>query len=199
MCPNRKSVRSKNMLRKAYVELLLLGEEKITGCAVCERAGLSRNTMYTHYPNVIALSNDVWKAFEQEVEQCIEDTGAPQKNGNPRTLLLHYERMIQDKEIQCRALSHTRWYGDFIKKLEETFVAYMFSSHEEIKHDTAFAVMVYVVAGAMAELYTKYLQNKLECSLEQINERVMQLYEEEMAKLKTCSDAMEADELYEPC
>ena len=52
---------------------------------------------------------------------------------------------------------------------------------------------VYVVAGAMVELYTKYLQDKLEIPLQQINDRIMSLYNDEMVKLTGQPETMEIE------
>lgn len=193
MRSNRNAVRSKNMLRKAYAELVLLGEEKITASAVCERAGLSRNTMYAHYPNVMALAEDVWHSFERRIDQCAEQARRQQNHGSVHLLLLYYAQLIQEEEENCRMLSHTQWYDNFIKKLEETFVQVMFSKHTELAHDTAFAMTAYVVVGAILELYTKYLQNKLEIPLQQINDKIMSLYNEEMRKLGIQPETMEVE------
>lgn len=193
MSPNRNAVRSKKMLRKAYAELVLLGKDKITVSAVCKQAGLSRNTMYAHYSNVTALAEDVWHSFERRIEQCAEQTRRQQNNGSVHLLLLYYARLIQEEEENCRAWSHTPWYDNFIKKLEETFVQFMFSKHAELAHDTDFAVATYVVTGAMLELYTKYLQDKLEIPLQQINDRIMSLCNEEMEKLNEPPETMEVE------
>ncbi len=193
MRSNRNAVRSKNMLRKAYAELVLLGKDKITVSAVCKRAGLSRNTMYAHYPNVMALAEDVWYSFERRIDQCAEQTRRQQKEGSLRLLLLYYAQFIQEEETYWRALVRTQWYVDFIRKLEEAFVQFLFSNNEKIDQDTTFAMAAYVVAGAMVELYTKYLQNKLEIPLQQINDRIMSLYNEEMRKLGVQPDTMEVE------
>ena len=193
MRSNRNAVRSKNMLRKAYAELVLLGEEKITASAVCERAGLSRNTMYAHYPNVMALAEDAWRAFERKVDQCAEQTRRQQKEGSLRLLLLYYAQFIQEEETYWRALVRTQWYVDFIRKLEEAFIQFIFSTNEKIEQDATFAMAAYVVAGALVELYTKYLQNKLEIPLQQINDKIMSLYNEEMIKLGIQPEMLEVE------
>lgn len=54
--PNRSVLRSKNMLRKAYIELSTEKDaSKITVVDVVNRANLSRNTFYAHYPDVNAI------------------------------------------------------------------------------------------------------------------------------------------------
>ncbi len=193
MSPNRNAVRSKKMLRKAYAELVLLEEDKITVSAVCKQAGLSRNTMYAHYPNVMALAEDAWHSFERKVDQCAEQTRRQQKEGSLHLLLLYYAQFIQEEETYWRALVHTQWYGGFIRKLEEAFVQFIFSNNEKMEQDTTFTMAVYVVAGAMVELYTKYLQDKLEIPLQQINDRIMSLYNDEMVKLTGQPETMEIE------
>ena len=55
--PNRSVLRSKNMLRKAYIELSTEKDaSKITVVDVVNRADLSRNTFYAHYPDVNAIA-----------------------------------------------------------------------------------------------------------------------------------------------
>ncbi len=190
MRSNRNTARSKAMLRKAYMELALL-DVKITVSSVCKRAGLSRNTMYAHYPSVMALANDTWCAFERKIDRCAEQTWGQQKQGSLHLLLLYYARFIQEEELYLRALARTQWYGDFIRKLEEAFVQFVFSNNKKMKQDTTFEMTAYVVAGGMMELYTKYLQNKLDVPLQQINDRIMRLYDEEIGKLKDQPDSLD--------
>lgn len=191
MRSNRNTARSKAMLRKAYMELALL-DVKITVSSVCKRAGLSRNTLYAHYVDLVSLENDVWNEFEQEIDRYAEQVVAQQQGKNPCFLLLLYAQLIQHDEIQWRSMARAQWFGVWMKKLEETFEQCMFLINDEMEHDAAFAMTVYIITGVMANLYTKYLQNKLDVPLQQINDRIMRLYDEEIGKLKDQPDSLDA-------
>ena len=115
--PNRSVLRSKNMLRKAYIELSTEKDaSKITVVDVVNRANLSRNTFYAHYPDVSAIAEEIKNEFIQKFNLYLDQTLFSQKLDHPLPLLKRFEQFILNDEDDCRMLVHTQNYPIFLEK-----------------------------------------------------------------------------------
>lgn len=121
--PNRSVLRSKNMLRKAYIELSTEKDaSKITVVDVVNRANLSRNTFYAHYPDVNAIAEEIENEFIQKFNLYLDQTLFSQKLDHPLPLLKRFEQFILNDEDDCRMLVHTQNYPIFLEKLKKLFI-----------------------------------------------------------------------------
>lgn len=119
--PNRSVLRSKNMLRKAYIELSTEKDaSKITVVDVVNRADLSRNTFYAHYPDVNAIAEEIENEFIQKFNLYLDQTLFSQKLDHPLPLLRRFEQFIRSDEEDCRMLVYTQNYPVFLGKLKKT-------------------------------------------------------------------------------
>lgn len=117
--PNRSVLRSKNMLRKAYIELSTEKDaSKFTVVDVVNRADLSRNTFYAHYPNVNAIAEEIENEFIQKFNLYLDQTLFSQKLDHPLPLLRRFEQFIRSNEEDCRMLVYTQNYPVFLEKLK---------------------------------------------------------------------------------
>ena len=117
--PNRSVLRSKSMLRKAYIELSTEKDaSKITVVDVVNRADLSRNTFYAHYPDVNAIAEEIENEFIQKFNLYLDQTLFSQKLDHPLPLLKRFEQFILNDEDDCRMLVHTQNYPIFLEKLK---------------------------------------------------------------------------------
>lgn len=117
--PNRSVLRSKNMLRKAYIELSTEKDaSKFTVVDVVNRADLSRNTCYAHYPNVNAIAEEIENEFIQKFNLYLDQTLFSQKLDHPLPLLRRFEQFIRSNEEDCRMLVYTQNYPVFLEKLK---------------------------------------------------------------------------------
>lgn len=77
---NRSVLRSKNMLRKAYIELSTEKDaSKITVVDIVNRADLSRSTFYAHYPDVNAVAEEIENDFIQKFNLYLDQALFSQK------------------------------------------------------------------------------------------------------------------------
>ena len=117
--PNRSVLRAKNMLRKAYIELSTEKDaSKFTVVDVVNRADLSRNTFYAHYPNVNAIAEEIENEFIQKFNLYLDQTLFSQKLDHPLPLLRRFEQFIRSNEEDCRMLVYTQNYPVFLEKLK---------------------------------------------------------------------------------
>ena len=155
--PNRSVLRSKNMLRKAYIELSTEKDaSKITVVDVVNRANLSRNTFYAHYPDVSAIAEEIKNEFIQKFNLYLDQTLFSQKLDHPLPMLKRFEQFILNDEDDCRMLVHTQNYPIFLEKLKKLFIDRLVANidDEPSRDKYGFLVFVHVLASGLIELYT---------------------------------------------
>lgn len=182
---NRCVERSCEMLRKAYAELSIeKDEKKITVADVIERAGLCRNTFYAHYANIPALAKDVKEDFEKRFDGYIHQMPECTDMSDPRPLLDGISQFMMDSGERCRLLLQSPKYDLFMEKTKQVLVNSLCANMEQTGKLNKAEVLplLYMLAGAMAELYTRYLQGELDCTLQQINDKLVSIYYEQLDK-----------------
>lgn len=177
--PNRSVLRSKSMLRKAYIELSTEKDaSKITVVDVVNRADLSRNTFYAHYPDVNAIAEEIENEFIQKFNLYLDQTLFSQKLNHPLPLLRRFEQFIRSDEEDCRMLVYTQNYPVFLEKLKKLFIDRLVANidDEPIRDKYGFLVFVHVLVSGLIELYTLYLKSEIDLSLAQINEEINKMF-----------------------
>ncbi len=180
---NRCVERTCEMLRKAYGELAIeKDEEKITVQEVVDRSGLSRHALYDHYGSVDALARDVKENFEKRLNACIQQMAMAADKTDPLPLLEGLSQFIMDSEDQCKLLLKSPKYGVFMEKTKQAIVDGLCDyAVQTEKHSKEEALMLlHMLAGAAVELYTKFLQGELHCTLQQVNEKLAHIYHEQL-------------------
>lgn len=173
--PNRSVLRSKSMLRKAYIELSTEKDaSKITVVDVVNRADLSRNPFYAHYPDVNAIAEE----FIQKFNLYLDQTLFSQKLNHPLPLPKRFEQFIRSDEEDCRMLVYTQNYPVFLEKLKKLFIDRLVTNidDEPIRDKYGFLVFVHVLVSGLIELYTLYLKSEIDLSLAQINEEINKMF-----------------------
>lgn len=176
---NRNAIRSKKMLRKAYIELSAEQDaSKITVVDVVKRADLSRNTFYAHYPDVNAIAEEIENEFIIQLTQCLDQASVNHQIDHPLPLLRQCEHFILSDEENHRLLAHTQHYPVFLEKLKGIFFDKLINyiDDEPIRDKYGFLVFVRIITSGVIELYTQYLRQDIDLSLRQINDEINRIY-----------------------
>jgi AcrR family transcriptional regulator len=180
---SRSVERTCEVFRKAYGDLVLeKGEDKITVMDIIKRTGLSRSAFYLHYADIIALRKDAKENFEEKFDRCIDEANTDAPENAPAVVLNSFSQFVMDMDVVCKQMIKTPYHAFFLEKMKQVFTKSVLLNLKRNGVDAP--LLPYLLAGSMAELYTKYLEGELECTLLQINEKLMSLYAEEMQKLK---------------
>ncbi len=184
---NRSVERTCQMLRRAYAELILEKDiEKITVADVTRCAGLSRNTFYLHFEDINALKEYARTKFEEEISRCIDETSIDAHEATPVDVLERFQQFFSESEVMCKRLLKTPHYTILLEKMKQVFIKSIclaLASSETPRTPEA-AMLPYFLAGGMVELYAMYLQEKNDCTLPEITENLVCLYEAELNKLR---------------
>ncbi len=180
---NRCVERSREMLRKAYAELSIeKDEEKITIADVINRAGLCRNTFYAHYDNIPALAKDLKENFEKRFDGYMHQMTERTDMTDPLPLLDSMSRFIMDSRERCELLLQSPKYDVFMEKTKQVLVNSLCAHVEKVGNQskTEALMLLYILAASTAELYTKFLEGELDCTLQQINDKLVSIYYEQL-------------------
>ena len=180
---NRSVQRTREMLRRAYAKLILEKDaKKITVVDVTDHAGLSRNTFYLHYEDINALKENVKANFEDKFNRCVDEASMDTLEVTPADILERFEQFFSESEDMCKWLLRTPHYADFLERMEKIFIKSICLSLErnEVPCTAEAAMLPYWLAASMSELYTRYLQGDVTCTLQQINKKLLRLYHAEM-------------------
>lgn len=175
----RNALRSKRMLRKAFVELSAEKEaDKITVIDVVNRADLSRNTFYAHYPDVKAIAEEIENELIDRLNLYLDQEIASHALEHPMPLLRRFEQFVLGDEEEFQLLVHTQHYSEFLEKFKGIFFNRLIDYIDDttIRDKYGFLVFIRVVASGVVELYTQYLKKEIDLSLKQINEEINRIY-----------------------
>ncbi|MDO4838608.1 MAG: TetR/AcrR family transcriptional regulator [Clostridia bacterium] len=182
---NRSVQRICEMLRRAYAKLILEKDaKKITVIDVADRAGLSRSTFYLHYEDINALKENVKANFEDRFNKCVDDASIDTLKVTPADILERFEQFFSESEDMCKWLLRTPHYADFLERMKKVFTKSICLSLERngVPCTAEAAMLPYWLSACMSELYTRYLQEDVACTLQQINKKLLRLYHAEMEK-----------------
>ncbi len=182
---NRSISRTRTSLRIAFAKLLLEKDvKKITVVDVTDRAGLSRNTFYLHYEDMIALEENVKAIFEDRFNNYVDESSINTLEVTPADILKGFERFLTESDDMCKWLLKAPHYVDFLERMKKIFIKSICLSLErdEVQCTAEVAMLPYWLAASMGELYTRYLQGDVACTLPQINEKLIDLYTAEVEK-----------------
>lgn len=180
---NRSVQRTCEMLRRAYAKLLLEKDaKKITVVDVTDHAGLSRNTFYLHYEDINALKENIKANFEDRFIRCVDEASMDTLEVTPEDILKRFEQFFSESEDICRWLLRTPHYTGFLERMKKIFIKSISLSlaRNEVPCTAEASMLPYWLAASMSELYTRYLQGDIACTLQQINKKLLRLYHAEM-------------------
>lgn len=176
----RSAIRSKKMIRHAFVELVLEKDlEKITVKNIVERAEISRGTFYAHYSDIYAVIEEIENETMGKMLEFLNDFKNIDLVQNPMPFLLKMAHFF-DHDIEFyRMLIYTKGAPSFITKLKNVLIEKILNYKEtipSIQEREEFTVRVHFFVGGLVSLYQDWFAGKFNCSLEELtlsNSRIM--------------------------
>ena len=115
--PNQRVVLTKELLRRAFLELLQ--EKSIHQIAIrelCERAGINRTTFYNHYGSQYDVLTEIADKYLSDIACALENVELQNREDvhSRVTLVLQY---MEDNLLLSRLLLHSDLGGDFVPRL----------------------------------------------------------------------------------
>ena len=159
----RNAVRSKTMIRQAFLELLQEKPyEKITVTDIAQRADLNRSTFYAHYPDVQGLIEEI----EVTCQNIFQD---------PKIFLQILVQPVEENKKLYQLLVQSDYAGRQLYRINEAFASYVLNSPEipeNLRSSKYFAVRINFFIGGIINTYCQWLTGELDCSLDDIAEDI---------------------------
>ena len=168
----RSALRSKRLIRQAFIELLQEKElEKITVTDVITRADINRGTFYAHYQDMRAVIEQIENEIIAKMLEVLGEFRFEHFFQNPLPLLLKVSRYIEEDQDFYRILINSKGSTQFLEKLKHIFVEHMQtdpSVPESVKHSADFLVRIHFFAGGVVNLYQVWFRGETDYSLNEM-------------------------------
>lgn len=181
--PNRNGLRSKKLIRQAYLKLL---NEKnpadITIIDVVREANINRATFYAHYSCLRDLADEMEKEVIDKMMSLLKDFKADNFFSNPAPLLLQVSIFLNEDLEMYKTLMKTPGCELFLEKLMSILIDYLEKDQSipgEVRSARNFRIRVYYFAGGLATLYQEWFNGKLDCTLFDIPLEVSKMFQSE--------------------
>lgn len=176
----KSSIRSKKLIRQAFVELLQEKDfEKITVTDIVKRADINRGTFYAHYPDIRGIMDQIVNEIMEKVQGVLNEFHYHRFFDNPLPLLNETSTWLQSDLKFYRALIQNKGAEHFLVKLQSVFVEHLktFSDiPETIKNTPQFSIHVHFIAGALISVYRVWLQGDINISLENVSLEISKIF-----------------------
>jgi AcrR family transcriptional regulator len=175
----RSSIRSKRLIRQAFVELLKEKDlEKITVTDIITRADINRGTFYAHYQDTRAVIEQIENEIIDKMLEFLGEFRYQNFFQNPLPLLLKVSKYIEEDLEFYRILISSHGSEQFLIKLKEIFVQHMETDTDipdHVKRSPAFMVRVHFFAGGLVNLYQVWFRGEMDISLNEISLEISKL------------------------
>lgn len=168
----RSSLRSKRLIRQAFIELLQEKElEKITVTDVITRADINRGTFYAHYQDMRAVIEQIESEIIDKMLEVLGEFRFAHFFQNPLPLLLKVSRYIEQDLDFYRVLINSKGSVQFLEKLKRVFVEHMRTDSSvpvSVRHSSDFLVRIHFFAGGVVNLYQVWFRGEANYSLNEM-------------------------------
>lgn len=168
----RSAIRSREMIQKAFLGLLLEKEiEKISVTDIVNRANLNRGTFYAHYKYPRAVLEQIESEIIDKMLEFLNELNYTNFFHNPMPLLLRVASHLEDNLDFYQTLLKTKGSEQFLAKLKVIFAEHMENDAkipESIKKTPEFNTRAHFFAGGIVNLYQAWFRGDTNQSLEEI-------------------------------
>ncbi|MBO4949271.1 MAG: TetR/AcrR family transcriptional regulator [Peptococcaceae bacterium] len=172
----RNAVRSKTMIRQAFLELLQEKPyEKITVTDIAQRADLNRSTFYAHYPDVQGLIEEIEEEIINRSMQLLSEVTCQNIFQDPKIFLQILVQPVEENKKLYQLLVQSDYAGRQLYRINEAFASYVLNSPEipeNLRSSKYFAVRINFFIGGIINTYCQWLTGELDCSLDDIAEDI---------------------------
>ncbi len=183
----RSAIRSRRMIREAYMELLKEKDlSKITVTDIITRADLNRATFYAHYPDVRGVTEEIENEIIEKMLEVLKEFQFTNFFRNPAPLLLKASRYLEEDADFYRILVRANGSEIFMEKLKKVFADHMLNDSdipESVRQSQMVELRVCYFAGGIVNLYKQWFRGDLNCTLNDIALEVSKLLQLEAKEL----------------
>ena len=181
--PNRNGLRSKKLIRQAFLTLLKTKQPgDITIMDVVREANINRATFYAHYSCLRDLGDEIEKEVIDRMMALLKDFNPENFFSNPAPLLLQISIFLNEDIETYKTLMKTPGSKLFLQKLMLIFIDYIEKDQSipaEVRQSKNFRLRAYYFAGGLETLYQEWFNGNLDCTLFDIPLEVSKMFSPE--------------------
>ena len=186
----RSSVRSRRMIREAFLELLDEKEYgKITVTDITNRADLNRSTFYAHYPDVRGVVEEIQDEIIEGNMTLVKEMKYRNVLKDPMPYLNSICKTLEENIRLFKKMGHTAEVHLHLDKYR-SMIAQDIMNHEEIPEEIRnaafFKIRIHFFVGGIMNTYQQWAEGKLDCTLTEISQEIASLIQ------KSAMDLMDA-------
>jgi AcrR family transcriptional regulator len=172
----RNAVRSRNMIRSAFMELLNEKNfEKITATDIINRADINRSTFYAHYPDARGLLDEILKEIVKMFENKLASIDFSVFFDDPKPILMEVIGFLEGNQKLYQKLNRSKMATPILEQLKRVLIrTVMECPNLPVKnvHDPAVSIRVRILLGGLIDTYRLWLEGEFVCSLDEATEVV---------------------------
>lgn len=167
----RSAIRSRNMIKKAFIELL---EEKnisdISVVDIVNRADISRNTFYAHYDDVFSVLEELENDFIGKLRIYIGDGKDNSEEYTPLPLFEKVTRFIEKDADSDRIFISNPFADNFYAKVKNLIIEKITANvdTDSIADANEFTALLECVASGFISLYRQNLKGETSLTVDEI-------------------------------
>lgn len=169
----RSSIRSKKMIRKAFLKLIQEKEiSKISVTDIVNEADINRSTFYAHYPDVRGVMEEFEDQVIENMMGVLKDFKYEHFFQNPVPVLLKINRYLEEDLEFYRTLIAVKGSDSFIEKMKKMFIDYMNSDTdipESVRSSLTFELRIHFFVGGITNMYKQWFLGRLHGKLNDIS------------------------------
>lgn len=125
----RNAIRSRRMIRKAFVELLHEKSfEKITATDIINRSGLNRSTFYAHYPDVKGIIDEITGEVIALFRQMLTEMDFSRFLNDPKPYLKKIVTFLEENQELYRLLGQSEMSLLYLEQLKKVLIQQVLES-----------------------------------------------------------------------
>lgn len=186
----RSSIRSRRMIREAFLELLDEKEfGKITVTDITNRADLNRSTFYAHYPDVQGVVEEIQDEIIDRNMELVKQMKYRNILKDPMPYLNSICVTLEENIRLYKKMGHAAEVHLHLDKYRK-LIAEDIMSHseipEEIRTAPFFEIRIHFFVGGIMNTYQQWAEGKLKSTLTEISQEIASLIQ------KSAMDLMDA-------
>lgn len=172
----RSAVRSRKLIRQAFMELLKEKEfEKITVTDIVKRADINRSTFYAHYPDVFGVIDEIQQEVLDYTQKVLDDMNFNNFFNDPKPFLKEIVKIAEDNHELYRLLSSSNMLVKQLQKLKMLLIERTIKTMEvpsQYVDPFEFEFMVRFFMGGVVDVYTQWLNGDIDTSLDELTNQL---------------------------
>lgn len=172
----RNAIRSKQMIRQAYMDLLQEKPyEKITATDIIQRADINRSTFYAHYPDARGLMDEIMGEISLLFQNMLHSIDFSEFFRDPKPILQQVMAFLQRNQELYRMLNQSSMAIEQLEQLKKVLINQVMEMPNlpvADRYSVGTVIRVRMLLGGLVDTYRQWLEGEFTCTLEEAADEV---------------------------